>query len=102
MDLHLPVMAFPVKDIVYVGIDPPFDEQQRKQVIEGDELRGYGAWLHDVRGTGKLLSDKRQARGWNEADFLRHCVVQDEHFSPEARTQLEALIKGESIASWPK
>jgi hypothetical protein len=102
LDLHLPAIAAPLEDVQFIGIDPPFDEQQLADVIEGDRLRGYGVWQHDLRGTGRLLSQKRLARGWDEAAFVEKCISDHENVSLEARLQLQALVKGQGDMIWPE
>ena len=65
-ELHLPAVRWP-KDPVrfrYVGIDPPMDEKKKIEVLNGEMLRGYGAWQKDLYGAGEVLANKRKARGW--------------------------------------
>ena len=32
--------------------------------MEGERVRGYGAWREDLYGVGKALGGKRMGRGW--------------------------------------
>lgn len=101
MELHLPAMAVPSSAASFIGINPLFNEKQLAEVIEGDRLRGFGAWQYDLRGIGDLLRRKRHARGWDEALFIQKCISNDAAISEKAKAQLEALVTGESEMIWP-
>lgn len=101
MELHVPTIQPPSAKVEYIGIDPPFDSDQLAQVVQGDRLRGYGAWKSDLRGTGMLLTRKRLARGWDEGAFVRACINNDPEMSLEAKAQLTALVRGEEGTVWP-
>jgi len=64
--LHVPAIRWP-KDptrFKYIGIDPPMGAEKRNEVLQGEMLRGYGAWQKDLYGAGEILANKRKARGW--------------------------------------
>jgi hypothetical protein len=67
-ELHLPALKYPINSarFEYIGIDPPFDEGKMQEIKDGDAKRGYGAWNDDIYGHGKLLGEKRTARGWTD------------------------------------
>lgn len=100
--LHVPAMALPINQIHYMGIDPPFSERQLAEVIEGDRLRGYGAWEQDLRGTGTLLQQKRIHRGWDGDVFMRDVVKTGNHWDTTSQQLLQALIKGDGQPVWPE
>ena len=83
MELHLPAIKFPIAKTDFVGIDPVFEqdedggEQRRREIVDGDLKRGFGAWKEDLYGVGEILSAKRKDRGWSEArvkEFVEHCA----------------------------
>ena len=101
LDLHLPAIGMPLDTVEYIGIDPPFDQEHLAQVIEGDRLRGYGAWKHDLRGTGKLLSDKRRQRGWDEVSFVRDIIQPHHLWDEDIKCSLAAIVRGSEDVQWP-
>jgi hypothetical protein len=79
LDLHLPALHWSSSSssssrAEYIGINPPFDAVKMAEVEIGDRLKGYGAWAKDLYGVGKLLADKRKARGWDEDEFRREVL----------------------------
>ena len=66
MDLHLPALYFPTSPVrfKYIGIDSPMDEAKRAEAEAGELSRGVKAWEQDPYGVGKVLAEKRRARGW--------------------------------------
>lgn len=101
MDLHLPAIDPPLQAVEFIGINPPFNDEQLAEVVEGDKLRGYGAWQTDSKGTGSLLRQKRLDRSWSEDEFIRICITNDDTFSPAAKNDLIALVKGHAGGKWP-
>ena len=73
-ELHLPALRW-TREVEYVGIDPPFDEKRMAEILEGDRLRGYGAWKEDWYGQGEVLREKRERRGWDEGIFMRQMTI---------------------------
>ena len=71
LNLHIPALNFPLSNVSYIGIDPPFSATRMADIQEGDRLRGYGAWEKDLYGEGEVLRRKREGRGWNEGRFWR-------------------------------
>jgi hypothetical protein len=67
-ELHLPALRYPTipSRFMYIGIDPPFEEQKMQEIKEGDAKRGYGVWENDLYGTRPVLAQKRVARGWTQ------------------------------------
>lgn len=100
-DLHLPAIKAPIRDVDFVGIDPPFDKEKLAQIIEGDRLRGYGVWKDDLYGTGDLLREKRVSRGWDETAFVNQVIRKEDLWSEDAQDMLVALVQGEHGAKWP-
>lgn len=100
-ELHLPTIRAPIRDIDFVGIDPPFVKEKLAQIIEGDKLRGYGVWKDDPYGTGGVLREKRVSRGWDETAFVDKVLRKDGLWSEGAQNALIALVKGEHGAKWP-
>lgn len=68
LGLHCAAIRFPIKKIRYIGIDPPEDVSPRRELEEGEEKRGYGAWKGDLYGSGKLIMGKRRKRGWSRCE----------------------------------
>jgi hypothetical protein len=66
MALHLPGLRYPVASdrLKYIGLDPPMTESRRAEVEAGELCRAVKAWEHDLYGVGKVLMEKRRARGW--------------------------------------
>lgn len=48
----------------YLGIDPPEHVSCRRELLEGEERRGWGVWRGDLYGCGSVLAGKRRMRGW--------------------------------------
>ena len=40
--------------------------EKRLQVLNGEMLRGFGAWQKDMYGTREILVSKRMSRGWSD------------------------------------
>jgi hypothetical protein len=74
MDLHLPAIHFPLSRTKFIGIDPPFSPKRLAGIVEGDRLRGYGAWEKDLYGVGDLLAGKRAGREWDRERFEREVL----------------------------
>ena len=101
-ELHLPAIRWP-KDpawFKYVGIDPPMDVEKRLEAVNGEMLRGYGAWQRDLYGTRELLASKRSARGWSahKKRELENAVTQGWQYSPH-KDNILALVNWDGGAS---
>ena len=101
LDLHVPTIGPPVGSVAYIGIDPALDESKLAEIVEGDRLRGYGAWKDDLRGTGRLLTGKRLGRGWDEAVFIARFLHESDFWDDSAKEALATLVRGEPDATWP-
>jgi hypothetical protein len=100
LDLHVPAIKAPLEIIEFIGIDPPFDHEQLRQVVEGDRLRGYGAWEQDPKGNGRLLSDKRALRGWDIELFQRD-VLDPAPYDDDLKKTLRAIVEARDNVAWP-
>jgi hypothetical protein len=101
-ELHLTAIRWP-KDSAwfeYVGIDPPMDVRKRLEVLNGEMLRGYGAWQKDLYGSRELLASKRLARGWSahKKRELENTVTRGWQYSPR-KDDILALISWDGGAS---
>lgn len=101
LDLHLPVIRPPVLSVQYIGIDPDFGPHQLAEVVEGDSVRGYGAWKADLYGTGSLLREKRLQRGWNERAFIDEVLYGQRIWTSVAKDALSAIVRGDGNQAWP-
>ncbi|RMZ79616.1 hypothetical protein DV737_g3319, partial [Chaetothyriales sp. CBS 132003] len=90
LELHLPALGWDGQ-VEYIGIDPPFDEKRMAEIVQGDQLRGYGVWKDDLYGQRKGLKGKREKRGWVEEEFLS--ALGDIKVESEVRTNLVELVK---------
>jgi hypothetical protein len=101
-ELHLTAIRWP-KDSAwfkYVGIDPPMEMEKRFEALNGEMLRGYGAWQRDLYGTRELLANKRLARGWSahKKRELESTVTRGWQYSPH-KDDILALINWDGGAS---
>jgi hypothetical protein len=101
-EFHLTAIRWP-KDSArfkYVGVDPPMDVKKRLEVLNGEMLRGYGAWQKDLYGTRELLASKRLARGWSahKKRELENTVTRGWQYSPR-KDEILALISWDGGAS---
>ncbi|KAL9613061.1 MAG: hypothetical protein Q9167_002360 [Letrouitia subvulpina] len=64
LKLHCCAIRWPVERVTYVGINPPEEVTPARELMEGETLRGRGAWEQDLYGTGITLRQKREKRGW--------------------------------------
>lgn len=101
LDLHLPAIRPPVQAVEFTGLNPPFNQDKLAEIVEGDRLRGFGAWKDDLYGNGDLLSGKRLQRGWNERLFMDQVPGQEDLWSAADQQMLAALVRGEAGAMWP-
>jgi hypothetical protein len=101
-ELHLAAIRWP-KDSAwfkYVGIDPPMDVVKRLETLNGEMLKGYGAWQRDLYGTRELLASKRLARGWSthKKRELESTVTRGWQYSPR-KDDILALVNWDGGAS---
>lgn len=94
-NLHLAAVRWPLGlgRFRYIGNDPPMDTDKRIEVLDGEMLRGYGAWEKDLYGTGEILANKRKARGWTaeKEKRLQYVVSRGWHGS-EYKDEILALL----------
>ena len=76
------------------------DAGKRLEVLNGEMLRGYGAWQRDLYGTRELLASKRLARGWSahKKRELENTVTRGWQYSPR-KDDILALISWDGGAS---
>ena len=99
-ELHLPALRYPTDPsrFMYIGIDPPFEEQKMQEIKDGDAKRGYGVWKDDLYGTGPVLAQKRVARGWTQermkslTRLWKEELVDPEANGRETREQFEKIV----------
>ena len=67
-EVHIPAIRWPAfqSRFKYIGVDPPMDSEKRAETVQGEILRGYGAWMQDQYGTGRVLRTNRPARGGSD------------------------------------
>lgn len=91
LSLHLPALRWPTsKDVIWYGINPPFEQERVDQIVAGDRERGFGAWKLDLYGIGSLLANKRSDRGWNFEIFKK--AVLDDFYGQSDRRLFERLL----------
>jgi hypothetical protein len=92
-ELHLLAVRWPKNPVRfrYVGVDPLMDAGKRLEVLNGEMLRGYGAWQRDLYGAGDFLANKRKARGWT-ADKKKELET------TMSRGWLHSAFKGDILA----
>lgn len=93
LDLHIPTLHFPISQVRYLGINPPFSASELEDVEAGERERGYLPWKDDPWGTGEVLNAKRVARGWDGGEGLRRDVV-GKFQTEEGRRWAERLLYG--------
>jgi hypothetical protein len=99
-ELHLPALRYPTDPsrFMYIGIDPPFEEQKMQEIKDGDAKRGYGVWKDDLYGIGPVLAQKRVARGWTRermedlAKTWRETLIDPQTNGRETREQFEKIL----------
>ncbi|KAL9629181.1 MAG: hypothetical protein Q9204_005418, partial [Flavoplaca sp. TL-2023a] len=89
LDLHARAMRWPVAKMSYIGLDPPESVTPRKELAEGERVRGYGAWKEDLYGVGDVLWGKRVGRGWR-AEKAGEIL---EKFEGEEREMIKGLLE---------
>ncbi|KAL8895988.1 MAG: hypothetical protein Q9192_003330 [Flavoplaca navasiana] len=65
LNLHVRAIRWPTAKTSYIGLDPPESVTSRNELLEGERVRGYGAWKEDLYGVGEVLGEKRVGRGWS-------------------------------------
>lgn len=109
LELHLPAIrkllpmalhgSFDEMEVEYVGIDPPFGAEERKEVVEGEKIRGYAPWVGDRFGRGDVLDRKRRGRGWDGGigylGWWREMAGTDEWEG--SRAELERMVCGKLV-----
>jgi hypothetical protein len=48
-----------------IGINPPEHITPLRELEQGEQKRGIGAWKQDLYGTGAVLCAKKKGRGWS-------------------------------------
>ncbi|KAL8725558.1 MAG: hypothetical protein Q9166_007281 [cf. Caloplaca sp. 2 TL-2023] len=90
IDLHLSAIRWPANRFTYVGIDPPESVTSKKDLEEGERMRGYGLWKGDLYGVGAGLAGKRVARGWKERLMVKNLLWDLEGME---REQVQGLLE---------
>lgn len=71
--MHLPALGIPNHlsspgekvQVKLIGINPPEHITPLRELEEGEQKRGIGAWKQNLYGTGAVLGAKRLKRGWS-------------------------------------
>ncbi|KAI4245359.1 MAG: hypothetical protein L6R42_010206 [Xanthoria sp. 1 TBL-2021] len=89
LDLHVRALRWPSNAVTYIGLDPPESVTSRKELEEGERVRGYGPWKEDLYGVGKLLAGKRLSRGW-KVERVEEIL---ENFEGKEREMIRGLLE---------